>query len=1446
MRDRYTSVYFRKQFVVTDLAEIGSLQLEALYDDGFVAWINGTNVYSQNVPGIDMLRTATAQVARESLSFETFNLPPPGEYLRQGQNVIAVHGLNSSLSSSSDFFMDFRLLASAGGTGGRGPTPGARNSVYSARLPPQLRQVQHFPEQPGTGQAVKITVKATDPDGVAAVALQYQIVEPGRYIELTAPAYQTNWASLPMNDQGRDGDEVATDSIYTVMLPGELQVHRRLVRYRIVAVDAAGQSITAPYADDPQPNFAYFVYDGLPVWRGAIQPSSTDPVRRQVRTFDANVLGRLPVYHLLTTSNSVMSSQYTEHYSGDAYKWVGTLVYDGEVYDHIHYRARGGVWRYSMGKNMWKFDFNRGHDFVARDNYGKKYRTGWTKLNLGACIQQGDYQHRGEQGMFEAVGFRLFNMVGVESSLAHFVHFRIIDEAEEASPSSQYRGDFWGLYLVVEQPDSRFLDEHGLLDGNLYKMEGGGGDLNNQGATAVTDGSDLNSFLQTYRSGSPSEAWWRTNFNVDAYYGYQAIVQGIHHYDICYQKNYFYYRNPATGVWSQHPWDLDLTWADNMFDAGCGGVDEFKNRVLPKPTFALEFKNRVREVRDLLFNTNQTWELIDEEASHIYTPGALCFVDADRAQWDYNPIMSSSYVNSSKAGQGRFYQVVPTKDFAGMVNKMKNYVVTRGTILDNLAKDTLIPAQPTLTYTGPTNFPVNRLVFRASPFSGSGAFAAMKWRLAEITDTNSPGFNRATPRHYEIAADWESPELPEYKAEIAVPPGIARVGHTYRARVRMKDNAGRRSRWSEPAQFVAGEPDTAGLLQDALRISELMFHPPAGGDYEFIELHNVSPTDTLDLGGAKFTAGIGYTFPAGAALAPGGYLLVVRAPTNNNFAAFRLHYGLSDRVPIVGSYENSLANGGETVTLKAGANGTEIVSFTYGDGRGWPAAADGAGHSLVPLPAAMTNQAAGALDYPANWRASAFIGGSPGQADPLPPPGVVLNEIMAATYYADPLHQLLDSNDWIELYNPTTAAVELTEWYLSDDPANLRKWTIPAVTVPPGTWLSFDEVSGFHQSPTNGFGLSKAGEQLFLSHLPLNGTGRVADAVSFKGQDARYSLGRYPDGGRYWQSTLPTRDAPNRLAGASVLITELMYHPFEPATLHEDSSLGEFVELANVGSTPVTLADTNGSWRLDGAVQYWFPPNATLPPGGVALVVSFSPADGTALANFKQRYGLTNQALVFHGPYAGQLPNDSGRVALERALSAEAAGEPPAWVIVDEVIYGTQDPWPVAADGLGKSLHRTVVEGCGSDPAGWQAADPSPGQVDLATPDRDLDADGLPDIWEQAHSLNPLVGTGPDGAQGDPDGDGLTNLQEYQGGTDPRALSVRILQLALVPEGLRLQFNGVANHSYRLESRNTLVGDQWQLHAQLGYVETTRVVEVNLPWPPEKPTCFFRVVLVGN
>ena len=51
--------------------------------------------------------------------------------------------------------------------------------------------------------------------------------------------------------------------------------------------------------------------------------------------------------------------------------------------------------------------------------------------------------------------------------------------------------------------------------------------------------------------------------------------------------------------------------------------------------------------------------------------------------------------------------------------------------------------------------------------------------------------------------------------------------------------------------------------------------------------------------------------------------------------------------------------------------------------------------------------------------------------------------------------------------------------------------------------------------------------------------------------------------------------------------------------------------------------------------------------------------------------------------------------------------------------------------------------------------------MNTAPNDPDSDNDGLPDGWEWKYGLDPLSSNGLDGAVGDPDGDGMSNLQEY-------------------------------------------------------------------------------------
>jgi len=506
--------------------------------------------------------------------------------------------------------------------------------------------------------------------------------------------------------------------------------------------------------------------------------------------------------------------------------------------------------------------------------------------------------------------------------------------------------------------------------------------------------------------------------------------------------------------------------------------------------------------------------------------------------------------------------------------------------------------------------------------------------------------------------------------------------------------------WSGQAvgHYVIGNP--------SLAITELMYNPRApsaaeaaagfeASDFEFAEIKSTGG-GTMLLNGVRFDSGISFNFSGGdvSSLAPGEYAVVVK-----DFDAFTNRYPGWAAMNIAGEYGGKLGNGGERVRLRV-PGGDEYADFTYDDSRGWPLIADGAGHTLVPL--ALGNQREGALDYGGNWRASAYIDGSPGFADPPAPTTVLLNEILAHTDVNNPPY---DSNDGIELHNVTGSAVSLTNWYLSDDMGDLRKWGIPGSNaMAAGGWIWFDEMTGFHNPITNGFGLDKSGEQVFLSHLPGTAADRVADWVRFKGQENGVSLGRYTDGGAYWYALSPTTNAANAVPGGHLVISEIMYHPRPTVTHPEDNSNDEYVEIHNPTASRVDLWTVAGTYRMDGGIGFSFPAGTQLDAGEFLVLVPFNPQ--TDIANrdaFLAAYHLTNGQVRILGPYSGRLSNRGERVALERPQPSDDPLDPTdiSWVIVDEVIYLDQSPWPAGADATGLPIQRRANAGAGRDPSRW-------------------------------------------------------------------------------------------------------------------------------------------------
>ncbi|MCP4593621.1 MAG: lamin tail domain-containing protein, partial [bacterium] len=123
------SCFIRIPFEVSadDAAELSSLTLQARYDDGFVAYLNGVEVYRvmfDGAPSWDSGAVANHSDL-DAIDFETFDLAQHVGLLRAGQNILAIHGLNAG-STSSDFLISVELVggtgAGAGAPGGVSPT----------------------------------------------------------------------------------------------------------------------------------------------------------------------------------------------------------------------------------------------------------------------------------------------------------------------------------------------------------------------------------------------------------------------------------------------------------------------------------------------------------------------------------------------------------------------------------------------------------------------------------------------------------------------------------------------------------------------------------------------------------------------------------------------------------------------------------------------------------------------------------------------------------------------------------------------------------------------------------------------------------------------------------------------------------------------------------------------------------------------------------------------------------------------------------------------------------------------------------------------------------------------------------------------------------------------------------------------------------------------------
>jgi len=249
---------------------------------------------------------------------------------------------------------------------------------------------------------------------------------------------------------------------------------------------------------------------------------------------------------------------------------------------------------------------------------------------------------------------------------------------------------------------------------------------------------------------------------------------------------------------------------------------------------------------------------------------------------------------------------------------------------------------------------------------------------------------------------------------------------------------------------------------------------------------------------------------------------------------------------------------------------------------------------------------------PAVLLAALFISCSRDEPAPSGPPVITVLPVTINEVYSrgDSLNP-----DWIEIYNPNTAAVDIGGFKLYDaggQSGAKPKRSIAAGTSLPGRTVFVVVVD---TADASGFGLSSSGETVWLE----NASGTVIDSAAVPALGVDSSYARKPDGAATWQTVTP----PTRGAANSIL----------PVVMNEVFSRGvapdlDWIELYNPNSTPVTITgykiyDAGGQTGVKPKKE--FPAGTVIPAHGFYVItVDSSDASGFGLSSAGETAWLEN------------------------------------------------------------------------------------------------------------------------------------------------------------------------------------------------------------------------------
>jgi hypothetical protein len=1274
-----STAYLRTSFNVANAGSLQSLTLRMMYDDGFVAYLNGQQVAGRNAAASPQWNsTATASRPNSAaMVFEDINISDHLNALLTGNNVLAIQGLNQS-ASDADFLIspalvEFEVTNSTPHYFST-PTPGGINAgSFIAFVEDTKFSVDRgFFDVPFSlsittataGAAIVYTTNGSTPALTNGVAYTAPLTI-NQTTVLRAAAFKTGYAPSDVDTETyifvKDVVRQATNGAAPPGWPTSWGAN---------AVD---------YGMDPD-------VENNPLYSAGM----------------TNDLKGIPSYSIVTELGNLFdpASGIYANASQDGIDWerrasIELIHPDGAKGFHVNagLRIRGGFSRSSSNpKHAFRFFF--------RQQYGA------SKLNYAA------FAHQGGADTFDGFDLRTFEnyswsflgdyrFIALRDQFARDTQLAMGQPAERGDFYHLYiNGQYWGLYDTCERPEASYGETYlggSKEDYDVIKIN------TDAGYTIFATDGNMDAWLRLWQAAtngfaSDAEYYKIQGLNVDgtrnpAYENLLDVDNLIDYMLLIFFEgnidapisqfgnngipNNFYGMRNRTGLYGGFKFFIHDAEHTLLHESSLPSTGElYRDRTGPFPagdpnsqgTSAFGNSNPQYLFTRLSANAEFRLRVADHVQKHMFNDGVLT-TDSCRARFlaRSNEVYTAVVAESARWGDAKSATPL-TRDNQWVTEMNRVYGAYFGQrpsiVVTQLQAKALFPTTST-----------------APAFNQFGGNVTNGFQLTMSVPSGTIYYTRdgSDPR---VRGDGIAPGALPYSGPLVLNQSVE-----FKARAL---NAGVWSALSDASFYII--QNFTNLL-----VTEIMYHPSAATNqdadtFEFIELKNVASTN-LELSGARFTDAISYTFPIGTFIAPGHFVVLA-----SDASAFSNRY---PSVRVDGVYSNKLSNSGEKLTLSH-LTGAQIFSVTYATRPPWPAAADGTGFSIVPVNPNANPDANNA----ANWRASTFIGGSPAADDaPSNIATILVNEALT--------HTDLPQVDSVELYNPNSTNVNLGNWYLTDDRTVPQKFRIPAgTTVAPHGYIVFTE-NDWNANPgaSNNFRLNSHGEDIYLYSGDTNGnlTG-FSDGFTFGAAHNGVSFGRYVNS--IGEAQYPAQLA-NSLGATNagprigpVVINEIQYHPAPGGD--------EFIELKNITNVAVNLYDpsfpTNG-WKLNG-VGFDFPTGSQIAANGLALLVAGDPAA------FRAKYGVPAGVPIF-GPYAGSLQGGGETLSLQQPDAPDVDPISGAvfvpYIDIDVVRYNDKLPWPTNADGFGPSLERLNSAAYGNDPINWRASpgSPSPGQENL-------------------------------------------------------------------------------------------------------------------------------------